>query len=161
MEALAQSLLDIVNNLEPALRGIPEAEAAVKPSPLKWSRKEILGHLIDSACNNQQKFVRTILADTQAVMPGYDQDAWVNAQQYNAQSWNDSITLWAAFNRHLAHIIRHVEPSKLDHSILIGGHGPYTLEFMMADYIEHLKHHLLQIIPDAGFKSTFSMTPYV
>lgn len=161
MEAIAQSLLDIVNALEPTLRGIPEAEAVVKPSPLKWSKKEILGHLIDSACNNQQKFVRTMLADTKTAMPGYEQDGWVNSQQYNAQSWHDIVTLWAAYNRHLAHIIRHVESPKLDHSILISGNGPYTLGFMMADYVEHLKHHLLQIIPDAGFSSTFSMTPYV
>ena len=161
MKAIALDLLAVIDAMEPRLHQISDAVASKKPAPGKWSKKEILGHLIDSASNNQQKFVRTLLTDKTIDFVGYDQDAWVNAQQYNQQKWLDIIPLWASMNRHLAHIIRNVESAKLDNTIWVSGLGPYTLAFIMPDYVEHLKHHLLQIIPDAGLKSTFSMTPYV
>lgn len=161
METLAQELIAIVDRLEPELRGVSPVDAAQVPAPGKWSKKEILGHLIDSAANNHQKFVRGILADKTAEMPGYEQASWVVNQQYLYQDWTAIIALWAAYNRHLAHIIQNVDPSKLDNTLLISGQGPYTLSFVMSDYVEHLKHHLLQILPGAGLRSSFSMTAYV
>ncbi len=161
MESTARELLEIIAALEPRLQEIADSDASVKPSPEKWSKKEILGHLIDSAGNNQQKFVRTMIAPGNVDFVGYEQDDWVKAQQYQAQQWADIIALWASANRHLAHIISFTDASKLDNTITISGAGPYTLRFIMADYVEHLKHHLIQIIPNAGLKSSFSMSPYV
>lgn len=161
MDATANALDEIIAELEPRLHQISAHEAAQKAAPGKWSKKEILGHLIDSAANNQQKFVRTMLAEKPLDFVGYEQDSWVAIQQYQQQSWADIIALWASYNRHLAHLIRGVDERTLAHTISISGSGPYTLAFLMSDYVEHLKHHLIQIIPDAGLHSEFSMTPYV
>ncbi|WP_428664702.1 DinB family protein [Runella sp.] len=150
----ANELRDIVNKVLPLLQNIPEEEAAKKPNPYKWSKKEILGHLIDSACNNQQKFIRT-MAEPQLHFVGYAQNNWVAAQQYASANWKLITTLWAAYNLHLAHIIEHVDTSVLQNTITIEDAGPFTLEFIMKDYAEHLKHHLLQILPDAELKSGF------
>jgi DinB superfamily len=150
----ANELKDIVNQVLPLLSDITEEEAAQKPNPHKWSKKEILGHLIDSACNNQQKFVRT-MAQPQLQFVGYAQNHWVKAQHYASANWKLITTLWAAYNLHLAHVLENTDPSVLQNTITIEGAGPFTLEFIMKDYAEHLKHHLLQILPDAELKSGF------
>ena len=102
-----------------------------------------------------------MLSDQVVDFVGYEQDAWVDIQDYQHCKWADLVALWINYNHHLTHLMRCVAPSKLNSTILIGGNGPYSLAFMMADYHEHLKHHLIQIIPNAGLKSSFSMTPYV
>ncbi|MFN0034764.1 MAG: DinB family protein [Saprospiraceae bacterium] len=155
MNSTAQHLLETIEKSLPLLRQITDAEAAIKPRPEKWSKKEILGHLIDSASNNQHKFVRTMQAERHLDFVGYAQNFWVEAQQYNQANWSDIIALWESYNRHLAHIIRNAPPEKLENTISIDGSEPFTLAFIMADYGEHLKHHLKQILPDAGFTSAF------
>ncbi len=155
MEHTAQHLLETVQKALPLLRQISDAEARIKPDPEKWSKQEILGHLIDSASNNQHKFVRTMQAENHLDFVGYAQNYWVEAQAYNGAKWSDIIALWEQFNRHLAHVIQNVVPEKLDNTISVEGSSPFTLGFIMADYVEHLKHHLKQILPDSGFESTF------
>jgi len=141
-------MLDVANDLLAALLGaIPDAEASVKRSLNGWSAKEIIGHLIDSACNNQQKFVRA-MAGSGSDFPRYEQEHWVDSQRYNEEGWHDLIALWRAYNIHLAHVIGNVESRLLSNSIDIPGLGPQTLEFLMRDYVVHLKHHLRQILPD-------------
>src|SRR4051794_23277501 len=153
MLKVASELRGIVEGHVPMLDAIGDAEASRPREPGKWTRKEVLGHLIDSACNNQQKFVRT-MAGTGLDFPGYEQDHWIAASKYNSAAWTDLISLWHAYNIHLAHIIEHVEPALLLHSINVGDHGTFTLEWIMTDYVEHLKHHLLQILPDASLTSS-------
>jgi hypothetical protein len=65
------------------------------------------------------------------------------------------VNLWAAYNRHLAYLISRVSPDRLNNTIRIEGVGPFTLAFVMKDYVEHLKHHLRQIFPDSGITSAF------
>lgn len=154
MIQIANELRNIVNRVLPLLNALTEEEISQKPAPNKWSKKEILGHLIDSAGNNQQKFVRT-MAQPQLHFVGYAQNHWVEAQQYASADRELITTLWAAYNLHLAHIIENVNPSLLQNTVTIEGVGPFTLEFIMKDYAEHLKHHLLQILPDADLKSGF------
>ncbi len=155
MNLVTQDLLDTLESALPLLRQISEAEAAMKPVPGKWSKKEILGHLIDSASNNHQKFVRTMHANSHVDFVGYAQNFWVEAQVYQASNWLSLIDLWEHFNRHLTHIIQHTNVDHLNNTISIDGSKPFTLEFLMRDYGEHLKHHLNQILPGAGFKSSF------
>lgn len=155
MEQTAQQQLETLEKALPLLRQISAAEARVKPGPEKWSKQEILGHLIDSASNNQHKFVRTMQAEDHVEFVGYAQNFWVEAQEYESADWMNIIALWEYFNRHLAHIIQNAPIEKLDNTISIDGSKAFTLGFIMSDYGEHLKHHLNQILPEAGFKSNF------
>ena len=154
MKTVAQEILSIVDQLVPMLREITTEEIAARPAPKKWSRKEILGHLIDSACNNQQKFVR-MMQQAHLDFPGYKQDDWVDLQQWANADWSEMIALWSSYNRHIAYLIENVNSDFLNNTITIEGTGPFTLEFVMPDYVEHLKHHLIQIFPDIELNSKF------
>ncbi|MCU0449848.1 MAG: DinB family protein [Bernardetiaceae bacterium] len=152
---IANQLRQVVGLAWSLLQQLDEAAARVKPAPDKWSPKEILGHLIDSASNNHHKFVRT-LAQPHHDFVGYAQDFWVAAQHYQQAAWPSLLTLWQAYNLHLAWVIEHAAPARLAHTISIAGAGPFRLDFIMADYVEHLKHHLRQILPEAPFRSEFA-----
>lgn len=155
MKKVADELRQIVKQVTPMLLGIEnDAGLARRPTPKKWSRQEILGHLIDSACNNQQKFVRMML-QSHLEFPGYRQDDWVDAQQWAQANWQEMVGLWSAYNQHVAFLIEHVDESLLQNSISIDGTGPFKLEFIMPDYVEHLKHHLKQIFPDIELTNKF------
>jgi hypothetical protein len=151
---VANHLRETIDGVLPSLEAIPDAEAGVSPAPGKWSKKEILGHLIDSACNNQQKFVRAMAASGLNFV-GYQQDFWVGSQKYDQASWKDLIALWRAYNIHIAHIIEHAAPGRLTNMITIEDAGTFTLQFIMEDYVEHLKHHLLQILPGVELTTKF------
>ena len=144
MKELASALRAEVARAATFLGRIDEQEAMQPRGPDKWVRKEILGHLIDSAANNHQRFVRAQLAD-RYVGPGYDQEAWVATQHYRDRPWTELVELWVALNRHLAAVIEHVPAGKLPTPLVIGDGAPHALEWVMADYVRHLKHHLAQI----------------
>jgi hypothetical protein len=110
-------------------------------------RKEILGHLIDSAANNHQRFVRGRLAD-RLVAPGYDQDAWVEVHAYKARPWAELLDLWAALNRHLAHVLETTPAERRATPCTIGDDPEATLEWVARDYVRHLRHHLAQILAE-------------
>ena len=86
---------------------------------------------------------------------GYRQDSWVDLQKYNDANWLKIIDIWVAYNHQITHIIENVDPSVLSHTISIEGSERFTLQFIMTDYAEHLKHHLRQVLPDAGLTSNF------
>ena len=150
--------LELVNTIErtvPLLLALPELQTADRSAPGKWSPREIIGHLIDSASNNHQRFVRAQFDDS-LVFPGYQQDEWVAAQSYNDARWEDLVTLWASFNRHLARVMRLVpervrskphQRHNLDRIAFrpVRADAPATLDYFMADYVDHLHHHLKQI----------------
>ena len=140
---MVSSLSSVVAHALPRLSAIPEQAAELKPAPDKWSRKEILGHLIDSAANNHQRLVRLQLED-EISLPGYDQDGWVRVSRHQHLPWMELVALWAAYNRHLATIIESLDPSALDH-VWHSPDGDVTLEFIATDYVHHLNHHLQQI----------------
>jgi hypothetical protein len=110
----------------------------------RWSRKQILGHLIDSAANNHQRFVRAQL-DRELTTPGYAQEQWVETEHFQDREWNDLVQFWLAYNRHLLHLMAHVPREHLNGIIRIGADDPVTLEFVMIDYVRHMKHHLKQM----------------
>jgi hypothetical protein len=127
------------------LTQISDAQSEERLAPDKWSRKEILGHLIDSASNNHQRIVRAQLS-SQNSFPGYAQTQWVETQRYQSEPWQDLVQLWTGFNRHMLHVILHISEDQADNCCVIGGSQPTTLRFLVDDYIRHLEHHLAQIL---------------
>ena len=125
-----------------------DAESAEPLSDGKWSRKELIGHLIDSASNNHQRFVRAQMAESHS-FPGYEQAPWVSLQGYEAEAWEDLALLWKSYNQHLAHVISRIPEDKLSLSCTVGNGEPVTLGFIVEDYISHMKHHLSQILGSA------------
>jgi hypothetical protein len=146
---LGERLHAIVQRAAPALAALPETDAATPRASGKWSKKEILGHLIDSASNNHQRFVRVQIGND-LTMPGYDQADWVRVQAYASTPWADLVALWRGYNTHLARVIGSIPPEALAHRVSIGDNAPpVTLEFVARDYVTHLLHHLSQILPGA------------
>ncbi len=145
MKHVAEGLRELVAESVPRLLGILEQASAVRPGPDRWSPKEILGHLVDSAANNHPRFVRAQAAPA-FEGPGYDQDYWVETQGYHETRWVELVQLWRAYNLHLAHVIERVRPEALHTRCTIGDDEPCDLQFVITDYLAHQKHHLQQIL---------------
>lgn len=139
----AAALEEKLRLAEPYLRSIGDSAAGIRPSAGEWSVKEIIGHLIDSAANNHQRFVR-LQKQSGLELPGYEQEHWVRSQAYADASWPAVMELWLAYNRHLAHVIRNIPKASLEHTCRIGGNEPVTLDYIVRDYVGHLEHHLEQ-----------------
>ena len=127
-------------------RNLTEESLRFRPSAKAWSVKEIIGHLVDSASNNHQRFVRLQL-EQPLNFPDYSQDnmLWVGIQKYQERNWTQLLNLWREFNYQLAHIIRSVDPDCLSHTWQMDSNTCYTLFDLMSDYLRHLEIHLIQI----------------
>ena len=154
--ACARRLRTAVAIAEPLLRAISDADAAVRPAPGKWSPKQIIGHLIDSASNNHQRFVRAAFQDD-LVFPGYAQEEWVVLQRYHHAAWDEILTFWLSFNQHIATVMAAVPAEvrlrvRARHNLdEIATHAPATaaqatLDYFMSDYVDHLVMHVGQIL---------------
>ena len=124
---------------------VDESRTTRRPEPGKWCAREILGHLVDSACNNHRRFVLGQDAGPLA-FDGYEQATWVRRQRYAEVPFRETVVLWCAYNRHLAHVIASAPPDTLAHA----GRAPdgirtVTVGFLMEDYVTHLRHHLEQL----------------
>ena len=137
------------------LHALDGAEAQTPRGAEAWTAKEIVGHLIDSAANNHARFVRAQFTDD-LVFPGYDGEEWVRAQRYNEESWPLLVELWKHYNLHLLHVMASAPEETLKlprarHSLdmiawqTVAPDKAATLEYLMRDYIGHLKSHLRQI----------------
>jgi len=155
-----QEFRETIVNATARLRDIPAEESSIKPAPESWSRKEILGHLVDSAANNHQRFVLAQFKDD-LVFPGYDGDRWVSVQKYHEESWPDLIQLWSSYNLHLLHVFSNIPEniltkSRAQHSLdeiafaPVSRNEPATLEYVIRDYVDHLRHHLRQIFGETS-----------
>jgi len=154
-EQFLRDFRDTVVSATARLKDIPEEQSRRKSSPDAWAPIEILGHLIDSAANNHQRFVRAQFTDD-LVFSGYEQNQWVSSQKYREESWADVIQLWSAYNLHLAHaasvipkdvLTKPRSPHTLDQIAFnpVDKNETTTLEYLIRDYVDHLQHHLDQI----------------
>lgn len=143
---LASDIEKTVNEVCQQLRSLPDETIEGRSSPGDWSVKEIVGHLIDSASNNHQRFVRLQVADG-LVLPDYsqDNDAWVSIQSYQGAPWDELLALWRYFNLHIARVIRIVNAECIDHVWVVDENTSVTHGELMIDYLRHLKDHLQQI----------------
>ena len=151
-------LVDFVRTVEEAsarLLSMTDAEVSSRRGEGGWSAKETLGHLIDSAANNHQRFVRAQLK-ADLVFEGYEQDEWVRVQNYQDEPWPLLVNLWKFYNLHLAHVCRRAPEgerlrARREHNLHeigfapVNADEPATLEQLMRDYVGHLKSHLGQI----------------
>ena len=148
-----------IDSASARLMKIEEAQSERPRAEDHWSSKQIIGHLIDSAANNHARFVIGQLKDD-LVFPGYDQNGWVRTNHYQQRAWSDLVQLWRSYNLHLHHLMTHADRAKLStpctlHTLqeiafkTVPKAEPVTLEYLMKDYVDHMKHHLAQILSDS------------
>jgi hypothetical protein len=135
-------LRNALDAVSPALADVPWREGG-------WTRKQILGHLLDSAANNRQRFVR---ASTEGafVGPNYAQDPWVAAHGYAEQAWETLLGWWRAEHEILAAVVDRIPEDRLAASCIVGNDAPVTLRFVVEDYFPHQRWHLEQMVGGAG-----------
>jgi len=155
MEQWLDDFRQTVESASPRLLQISEEQAEQPRAEEHWSSKQILGHLIDSAANNHARFVLGQIKDD-LIFPGYDQDGWVRTNHYQEAAWPRLVELWRSYNLHLHHLMTHADEAKMStpctlHTLeeiafnTVPKSEPVTLEYLMKDYVDHLKHHLDQI----------------
>jgi len=145
VKALASELTRLVDSAEARLLAISEDDSGTPIRPSGWARKQLVGHLIDSASNNHQRFVRAALEGS-LEFPGYDQEGSVRVQAVHQMAWPALVTFWASYNRYLAHILEHLPEGALSAKCRIGSAEPVTLQFLAEDYVVHLVHHVEQML---------------
>ncbi|MEM9548174.1 MAG: DinB family protein [Bacteroidota bacterium] len=156
-QEFSKTIRAIISKYQPLLESYPEEELNHKPLIDKWSKKEILGHLIDSAYNNHQRFMRAEKKGD-LMFDGYDQVEWVTKNNYQERKSREIIGLFVSVNLHLAHLISTLKDEDLyqsttDHNFNQIGMRPIqkgtssSLAYLIEDYIIHLEHHLKQIVP--------------
>ncbi|MBU1001803.1 MAG: DinB family protein [Proteobacteria bacterium] len=128
-----------VADFQELLDNTPAEAAHVRVSPDAWTLAEIVGHLLDSASNNHQRFARLRLGDLEN-FPGYEAESWVAAQGYDACDFQPLATLWASYNALLLHLAA-TTPESAGKNAWIRTDGPQTLEFLITDYYSHLRLH--------------------
>ena len=137
-----QEFTDLVDGFYSLLEQTPPELVEKKKNPTSWSLKEIVGHLVDSASNNHQRFVRLQLGNLK-VFPAYDNEGWIAVQRYNEYEWSALLALWISYNRLLLHVTAGVNPSCLSHVWENEGEA-HPLEWLIEDYFRHMRSHRAQ-----------------
>jgi hypothetical protein len=142
MQSIALQLETVIAQYLPALKDVPESEMLYKPSPSKWSKKEIVGHLIDSAQNNIRRFIVAQYEVNPAII--YNQDQWVTITNYQQYKLSDVIDLWYLLNKHISVVLNNTSEETAQRKCQTK--DLHTIEWLAQDYIRHLRHHLHQVL---------------
>jgi hypothetical protein len=142
MKSTAAELENIINLHLSNLKDITEEEYSLKPSPAKWSKKEILGHLIDSAQSNIRRFVVAQYEENPFIK--YNQDKWVSIANYQQWDTPDIINLWYLLNKQVCHILNNTPANMYNRTSQTD--ASHSIEWLAADYVKHLRHHLHVIL---------------
>ncbi|HTN46074.1 MAG TPA: DinB family protein [Flavipsychrobacter sp.] len=144
IEASLNRLEFLTEHIPKLLAALPEDELSASPAPGKWSKKEILGHLIDSATNNHQRFIRGQFEESPVI--GYDQNLWNRFSFYRELDSSHLIAFWTVYNQHLAAILKRIPQENLEKTCTSTDGRVLPLSFLIVDYVSHLEHHLKQLV---------------
>lgn len=147
MHPISIKLQETVNEYLPALKALHEEESSVKPHPNKWSKKELIGHLIDSAQNNVRRFIVAQYEESPLIV--YKQDEWVRINNYQSYPLIDLIESWYLLNKQICHILSNLSNEASQRTCQT--ESLQTVNWLAEDYIKHMKHHLHQILSLAPF----------
>jgi len=144
IESAITRLEYLCNIAAPFLTAIGEPSFSLKTSPENWSKKEIIGHLIDSAINNHQRFVRAQFEQVPTIV--YDQNKWNKFNYYQQMDGQQIISFWVIYNRQLVQLFKCISIENLALECKTGTETPLTIGFLFNDYVQHQEHHLRQVI---------------
>lgn len=145
MESIMK-LESLISEVTEIVTAIDEVEFNLKLAPDKWSKKEILGHLCDSAVNNHIRFVKILVSDYPIAIQGYAQNDWVRVNDYqNRYDQSDVLALWQQVNRMILRVMQRADSSDFQKKCVLPDKTEVTLEWLFNDYVDHLIHHLEQI----------------
>ncbi|MFC0189991.1 DinB family protein [Fictibacillus aquaticus] len=145
MQAVTNKLCYWLTEAPEQFQRFSEDEASARPAPDKWSKKEILGHLCDSAINNLSRFVRAQCEPEPVMLHKYQQNDWVRVQCYEKMSCDEVCSLWLTLNKQIARVIANVPSDKLRTACCVNGTANVTLQWLIQDYLDHMEHHFKQI----------------
>ena len=142
MQKIASQLVTLIDQHTKALHAISADKMEYKPSATKWSKKEIIGHMADSAQNNIRRFVVAQYEDAPHIV--YNQDQWVAISNYQQYKTADLIGLWQLLNKHIVVILKNISPEMAKRTCQT--QDLHTIEWLADDYVKHLRHHLHQVL---------------
>ena len=134
----------LINHTPTSIDHENEVDFKMKPAANKWSKQEILVHLIDSATNNHQRFVRSQFEEKPNIP--YNQNEWNKCNYYNSISKTQLVTFWKSYNEQIVSLIELIPKEKLNNICNTGGDKNFTIKFLVDDYAEHLEYHCKQIV---------------
>ena len=141
IDGVIDGLEDLIIKVKTLINRLNTSELENKPAPDKWSRKEILGHMCDSAFNNMQRFIRVQYESKPYIV--YDQDFWVKSMNYQAKPVNEILNLWISLHQQLIHVLKNFPHDKLLATVMTN--EEVTAEFVITDYLDHQLHHFRQL----------------
>jgi DinB superfamily len=148
MTKIAEQFTQGCAEIRAALIAFPEASAKTPYRPEGWTRKQVLGHMLDSAANNHQRFVRAALQG-QYSGPYYEQSGWVDLHGYAELPWQTLVDWWTVAHQQLERVVTRISEDRMASICVVGDDAPVTLQFLIEDYIAHQQHHLVQILKES------------
>ncbi|KKI91234.1 metal-dependent hydrolase [Bacillus sp. SA1-12] len=142
MQKVVEGINLWIRRLPEEYNAMSKKEISNRPLPAKWSKKEILGHLCDSAVNNLERFIRIQYEEPVYSIHSYNQDQWVIIQNYQDRPLDELINLFQTLNKHIVTIVKNIPSEKLDNICDISNNQLKTLEWLIQDYLEHMEHHI-------------------
>lgn len=142
MKEQAAALQEVIDRYSKLFQGIGDATAGIVLAQDKWSLKQILGHLIDSASNNHQRILR-LKQDSELHFPDYEAFSWLDASDYNSFTFSHLTQMFVLYNRHLAQLIVGLPENVLSNQWIVtwGDVGSINLKDLVIHYVDHLETH--------------------
>lgn len=146
MESTAKKLQHLLQTLPAQITQIKETDLADKPTATVWSKKEILGHLIDSALHNLRRFVAAHYLEMPFAITAYEQDALVAANHYQELSTEHLLNLWTTLNQHILAVTSRLSTEQLADEVINPDEFKFlSVEQLFEEYVVHLEWHVSQI----------------